>query len=460
MYSINSKLKLLFSLLLVLSVMSCKKFLDAIPDAGIAVPTTLPQVQALLDNANKMNLNCTPNFGEASSDDYFIPDAAYNALDIESQSIYIWNRTEYLFQNDWSKAYEPIYISNYCLEALDNITVNNANRTEWNNAKGSALYYRSYFFLKLLWVFSKAYDETQSETDLGIALRLASDFNIPSVRSNVKACYQQLLTDVKASVPLLPDLPVHVLRPSKAAAFGLLARAYLSMRMYDSAYHYADKALAIKNSLMNFNADTDIPNGVNASIPFKPFNKETIYYSFMATVQMIHTTTRARIDTAITSAYNANDLRKKAFLIASGNYHRFKGSFTGTSNHYFTGITTAEMKLIKSECLARAGNTGSALSELNELLQTRWDQNQPFQPVTASSSAEALSKILLERRKELYMRGLRWIDIKRLNKENANIILTRKIENQTFTLQPNTAYYALPLPEDVIQLSGMPQNPR
>jgi hypothetical protein len=460
MRSINLIRNLFLSLLLFVSVVSCKKFLDEIPDNSIAVPTTLPQVQALLDNASKMNLNCTPNFGEGSSDDYFIPDAAYNALDVESQGIYTWNRADYLFQNDWSKAYEPIYISNYSLEALDNIAVNDTNRLPWNNAKGSALYYRSYFFLKLLWVFAKAYDENQSETDLGIALRLNSDFNIPSVRSNVKACYQQVLTDTKAAIPLLPDLPVHVLRPSKSAAYGLLARAYLSMRVYDSAFLYADKALALKNSLMNFNADSDIPNGVNASIPFKPFNKETIYYSFMSTAQMMHTTTRARIDTAITASYHLNDLRRKAFLIASGSYHRFKGSFTGTSNHYFTGITTAEMKLIKSECLARAGNTGSALSELNELLQTRWDQNQPFQPVTASTPAEVLSKILLERRKELYMRGLRWMDIKRLNKEAANIVLTRKIEGQSFTLQPNAPYFALPLPEDVIRLSGMPQNPR
>jgi hypothetical protein len=50
------------------------------------------------------------------------------------------------------------------------------------------------------------------------------------------------------------------------------------------------------------------------------------------------------------------------------------------------------------------------------------------------------------------------MDIKRLNKENANIVLVRKIEGQAYTLQPNANYYALPLPADVIKASGIPQN--
>lgn len=58
------------------------------------------------------------------------------------------------------------------------------------------------------------------------------------------------------------------------------------------------------------------------------------------------------------------------------------------------------------------------------------------------------------------MRGLRWMDLKRLNKDSANIILTRQVNGQTYTLQPNDLRYALPLPEDIIQITGMQQNPR
>jgi len=56
------------------------------------------------------------------------------------------------------------------------------------------------------------------------------------------------------------------------------------------------------------------------------------------------------------------------------------------------------------------------------------------------------------------MRTLRYTDLKRLNKEGANITLTRFIKGQTYTLLPNDPRYALPIPDDVIQVSGMPQN--
>jgi hypothetical protein len=92
-------------------------------------------------------------------------------------------------------------------------------------------------------------------------------------------------------------------------------------------------------------------------------------------------------------------------------------------------------------------------------LSKRW-KNGFFQAVTASSAADALTKILTERRKELVFRGLRWADIKRLNLEGANISLTRKLNGQTYTLSPNHPRFALPIPDDVIQISGMPQNPR
>jgi hypothetical protein len=58
------------------------------------------------------------------------------------------------------------------------------------------------------------------------------------------------------------------------------------------------------------------------------------------------------------------------------------------------------------------------------------------------------------------MRGLRWMDIKRLNKDGAKITLTRNVEGNTYTLPPNDLRYALPIPEEVISLTGMPQNIR
>jgi len=73
---------------------------------------------------------------------------------------------------------------------------------------------------------------------------------------------------------------------------------------------------------------------------------------------------------------------------------------------------------------------------------------------------EALAIILIERRKELLMRGLRWADLKRSNKEGANKTLIRIINGHPVTLPPNDNRYAQPLPNEIILLTGMPQNSR
>ncbi len=250
------------------------------------------------------------------------------------------------------------------------------------------------------------------------------------------------------------------MRPSKTAAYALLARTYLSMRIYDSALVYANKALTLKNTVMNFNNDTDIPGGINTAVPFKRFNKETIFYCEMGTTYAINGINKALIDTILLASYNTNDLRKKAFYTGSGNTFTFKGSYTGNTNLYFTGITTPEIIYTKAECMARTGQWPEAMNVLNNLLQTRFNETLTYTPLTAASASEAVQIILAERRKELYMRGLRFIDIKRLNKEGANITPKRIIAGQTYTLQPNSNYYAIPLPSDIIQLTGMPQNPQ
>lgn len=84
----------------------------------------------------------------------------------------------------------------------------------------------------------------------------------------------------------------------------------------------------------------------------------------------------------------------------------------------------------------------------------------PYIPITAGSSDEASQLILQERRKELLFRGLRWIDIKRLNKEGAGIVLKRKVGEDLYQLSPNENKYALPLTTDIITLARLEQNPQ
>lgn len=439
-------------------VSSCKKYLDKKSDNAFTVPSTITDFQALLDDISTMNI-VTAEFGEASDDDYFLLQSKFNSLVTFSQNIYTWvPNANTVWENDWSKLYNPIYNANLSLEGLSKIPVTSSNRNAWNNVKGSALFFRAYFFLQAAWTYSKAYDDATADKDLGIVLRMASDFNVPSVRANVKDSYQQIIKDALEAIPYLPDNPVHPMRPSKPAAYGLLARAYLSMRQYDNAFKYADSCLQKKNQLINYNGDPDINGNLTANAPFKPFNKEVIFHSSMNTDIIIHLPAAgALVDTFLYASYASNDLRKKAFFAKSGLYQKYKGNYGTSSSSLFSGIATNEMMLVRAECYARKGNKDAALADLNTLLANRFDNT--FIPITATDANDALSKILQERRKELLLRGLRWVDIKRLNKEGANITPKRFENNQTYTLLPNANYYALPIPGDIITLTGIPQNP-
>lgn len=445
----NKTMSRLVMLFLAMLSFSCSKFLDKKYNNSIASPTTLKDLQALLDNSITMNNGLTPGSGDASTDDYFFLDNTFNARTMREKSLYLWDRVPYNFPNDWSRAYTPIYISNYCIESLQKMEKTSENESVWNNTKGSAHFYRAYNFLNLLWNHAKAYDEHTSKDDLGIVLRLGADFNVKSERASVEASYRQVIEDAQTALPLLPVTAAHVFRPSQCAAYGLLARTYLSMRMYDSAYKYAGLVLNINNKLLNY---SDLP--LSSSPAFPKLNDEIIFYSEMY-ISGLTNIGRGYIDTSLFKSYKQGDQRKAGYFNKSGNYYIIKRAYAISG--FFTGIATDEILLIKAECAARTNKKEEALENLNRLLEKRWDNS--FTPLSAATSQEVLDMVLKERRRELIFRGQRWMDIKRLNKEGANINLSRLINGKTYNLPANDDYFALPLPEDIVSPFGLLQNP-
>src|SRR5690606_9873922 len=132
------------------------------------------------------------------------------------------------------------------------------------------LFFRAFYFSQAAWLYSKVYEESTADSEPGIVLRKSSDFNEKSVRSTIRQTYDQILNDAKNASILLPDYPQHVMRPSKGAAYGLLARVYLSMGKYDSAYKYADLCLQLNSELMDYNGDVGVID-ITANVPFQKF---------------------------------------------------------------------------------------------------------------------------------------------------------------------------------------------
>jgi len=451
--NMKNRIILLSFIICVSGLSSCKKYLDAKPDKSLQIPSTVADLQAVFNQSFYINGHNGVSFGESSADNYYLEENSYNQLDQQNRDTYTWSNQHYSnFPNDWAYLYNVVNVANVVLDNINGIKITPQNKAGWNDAKGTALFFRSYAFLQGAFIFCKAYDESSAEQDYGMALRLTSDFNIPTTRSSLKETYARIIEDLKDAIALLPDLPVTVLRPSKSSACALLGRTYLSMRMYDSCFKYADLSLKIKSSLLDYNAFS-----IDNYYSFERFNNEVLFDNIISQPNYYSSNPYfARIDSILYTDYSENDLRKALFFRPVTTGFSFKGSYGQYS--IFIGIAVDEVYLMRAECNARLGNKDAALNDLNTLMETRWVTGT-FVPFTAASAEEALTLILKERRKELIFRNLRWMDIKRLNKEGANIVLKRVINGQTFTLAPNDNRYALALPADIIKMTGMPQNP-
>lgn len=445
---------------LILTFSGCKKYLDAKPDQSLATISNTTDLQSLLDEYFNINTN-SPSAEEVSCDDYFLSTNDFLSLDLEQQrNMYTWQPANLFYpytnqENDWTLVYDNAYVANTVLDNMNNVNRNNSNSVTLDNIQGQALFLRAYSYYKAVSIWCPAYDPATSKTDLGIALRLNSNFNEKSTRATVEQSYAQIINDAKASATLLPPLPIQVYRAGKAAAYALLSKTYLSMRQYEQARQYADSCLKINSQLLDYNS-----LNTSKSYPLPQFNPEVIYESSMNSSGVLPIgRVRARIDTSLISQYSTDDLRLPAFYTTNADGNKlFRGSYEGASSR-FNGLATDEIYLIRAECAARAGKTEAALQDLNTLLKFRF-KTGTFTPIAAANPTIALSIILNERRKELVMRGTRWNDIKRLNKENAGITLKRIVNGKSYTLPPNDFRYALPIPDDIIALTGMPQNPR
>src|SRR5690606_6207682 len=157
------------------------------------------------------------------------------------------------------------------------------------------------------------------------------------------------------------------------------------------------------------------------------------------------------IDTVLYELYEDNDLRKTTlFEVREDGTIRFRGNYAGDdSQGIFNGITTAELILIKAECLIRLGRLSEAAATLDSLLVNRYRANT-LKPAHFTDEQSALTFIINERRKELLFRGSRWTDLKRLNLEsNFKQSIYRFIDGEMFELPANDNRYVFRIPDDV-----------
>ncbi len=120
---------------------SCKKYLDAKPDKTLAVPSTLQDFQAILDN-NFLNLDY-PFAGDIGSDDYFLKASDLSNFSTSDQLTYVWNANA-ANDLDWNYAYNMVERCNVVLDGLEKNNVQGGA-----SIKGSALFFRGYIVFQV-----------------------------------------------------------------------------------------------------------------------------------------------------------------------------------------------------------------------------------------------------------------------------------------------------------------------
>lgn len=444
-----NSIKLLVCLTAFYMFQACHKgFLDEKPAKSLVVPQKIADFQGLLDNFSTV-MNRSPGLHVAAGDEMFVEPKSLNQYQQEERDAYTWNLTAYPNNSsfDWSEPYKAIFYANV---VLDGVETRGDNSQQWLELEAAAKFYRAWAMYGLVESFGDRYDPPRLRELQGIPIRIDPDIEIIKERASLHDTYRQIVDDLEFAKNNLPDRVEYANKPSKPAAFAILARIYLSTEEYESALANAESALSFNNSLLDYNTLT-----AAATRPFPLWdsdaNPEIIFYSTILGQRFAIVAT-TYVDSVLIDDFHADDLRRACFFRDRGNNrYTYKGSYTGTGS-LFGGLATDELYLICAESLIRLGRGGEAKRYLDELLSHRWVKGS-YQPVQLNDAEALLRFTLQERRKQLFLRGLRWSDLKRLNKDPRFRITLEKrgAENQLLELAPDDDRYVFPIPGNELE---------
>lgn len=441
-----------------LNIGCTNEWLEVKPTKKSEIPNSLSSALALLDNARYMNDNIYSPLGVVSSDNLIALESGFQRFSNLNKNIYLWRSDMYeghvLINDHWSFMYKVILYANLALEVLNDLNPNTeAELEQIEIGRGRAHFFRGYAFYHLTMLYGDVHLPEYQVNGLGIPLRLTSDINVVSERSTIQGSYDQIFEDLKLAATLLTDYSEVNRRPTRPAAYAMLAKTALQIQDFASAKAYADSCLQIYAEVVDYNLVED------SAVPFDETNAEIIHFTTM-TGNSLTGESNIEVNPDLYHLYQDTDLRKSLFFKENNGRISFKGgySYDGFYNT-FNGLTVPEMILIQAECNARLGLVDEARKSLSNLIRNRYIDGKELE--IPSDGSELLLFIFDERRRELAFRGVRWYDLRRLNlEEEFQTTLIRSLEGIDYVLPPNDPRYLLEIPPTVIDRSNVLQNDR
>lgn len=447
----------------------CNDYLDIKPK-GEKIPTTVSDYETLLNYESVQKVSDT--YPAYLTDDVFLPDVAegtatpgLNSVDQSIRNLYLFKKEVFGDAQDdgfWFASYNRIYYYNTVIDNIMN--ADGSDEQQKLSIRAEALISRALEYLYLVNGYAKYYDVRTAESDPGVPLILDEDISKKNlVRASVKDVYAQIQSDLQTALPNLPmQAKGNAFRASKAAGYGVLAKMYLYMGNYAEALKAANEVLEINNSLLDLKkyAVVKAQSSIGrTNVPQDIDNPENIYIKFAPYVYGL--SSKVFGSDELISLFSEDDMRLQIYF--TKNFRNIP-----TDKYVWApylranlAVSSPEIYLIAAECEAREGSVERAMSLINKLRDNRIKNNTPL---VAIDRSDALQKVLEERRRELAMSGMvRYIDLKRLNAESQLAkTVTHVTSEGTFSLEPNSPLYVLPIPAKVMRFNknSMQQNER
>lgn len=484
-------------LLLSICCSSCSDFLKETSQDEIK-PSNVEDLRALMNSDAYPYQLSTDLYLSLLSDEYTcngLTNTAYEAYHKNGTAIFTWNPEMFdgkeVFPDDansWHKYYQKIKGCNVVKDYLSKIS---GTEQEKNALLGQVLFLRAYYYMKLVMIYGRPYNEAtiDPEKALGVPLILKMDVSdsYPS-RNTLKEVYDQIESDFLEAADLLAAnyKPASVFRVGAPTVYAMLSRFYLYRSMdgdMAKLVTYATKAMEEGPSLTNlysFKADFgsigiyDTEYSKEALwIYGNPSLKNTAYYDYNTFGNILPYT----ISNNLLNLYDqTNDLRYQSYIyktkdLSTGLNYGLASNKVGLSqiNYGDHGIRTGEVYINRAEAFVRlykVSNDDSqriqALKDLNDLRRSRYEQNTYTTPITLTDADALLQFCLEERRRELCLEeGLRWFDIKRLGLSLTHTYIDAEDNKTVYTLKSGDLLYSLPIPYNAISKNyKLEQNPR
>lgn len=488
-----------------LSLTACNDYLDKMPSKSSNTPVeTAANLLAVYDYVT----NRYPNnyFAFFATDDEDMPREMYAsspstfAIDyqvspyVHYRDGIIANASDLLWEDEYTRIYKANLMVNTSVTGTD---------AEKREALSCGYFMRAYSFFELATFYCMPWSEA-NKGELGIPLRLGTDYEENISRGTLEQTYNQIFADLKkaeenAVYDAVPSIPWRV---SKCAINALYARIYLARGEFETALDYANKALSNAPAVFDLNS---LSWGTPGTMPTNDFwtkvaetagtnkirfsetnswNLRKILYNYTEWIYPDLAQNRAQLVTPSKGLMDLfdkdNDLRFAHFFVEHGTARMTSLEYDGyrynpwyDGRYINSGLTTSEMLLIKAECQARLGQWQEALSTLTPLREKRYASGTAT-ALTASSQAEALKEVLQERRRELPFYH-RFGDIKRFSqtadtsddvtvvREFYDVSTTRVDTSspKTYTIPGNSRSWAMPIYQTEINSSrgAIEQNP-